>query len=111
LRSTLFPLGKLRKAQVRARAAAAGLHTAGKRDSAGICFIGRRNFGEFLTGYLPQVWVTPHLMGLPAENGCHSDGTSIPQIARSCVSERLWACPDMNALGPLPLTNPLPHRT
>lgn len=54
LRSALFPLGGLRKTVVRARAAAAELHTAAKRDSAGICFIGRRNFGSFLQGYLPQ---------------------------------------------------------
>ena len=49
-----FPIGHLMKEEVRARAAAAELHTATKRDSMGICFIGKRKFGEFLEGYLPQ---------------------------------------------------------
>ena len=31
-----------------------GLHTASKRDSVGICFVGKRRFGTFLQEYLPQ---------------------------------------------------------
>ena len=54
LARTLFPLGELPKAQVRALAAEAGLHVAGKRDSTGICFVGRRNFGDFIDGYIEQ---------------------------------------------------------
>ena len=54
LRHALFPLGDLQKPEVRERAAAAGLHVAGKRDSVGICFIGKRRFGDFLSEYLPQ---------------------------------------------------------
>jgi tRNA (5-methylaminomethyl-2-thiouridylate)-methyltransferase len=54
LRSTRFPIGHLLKSEVRAMAAAASLHPAAKRDSTGICFIGKRNFGAFLEGYLPQ---------------------------------------------------------
>jgi tRNA-specific 2-thiouridylase len=52
LRNALFPLGGLRKRDVRSLAALAGLPTAAKRSSAGICFIGRRNFGEFLEEYV-----------------------------------------------------------
>src|SRR5690606_12808002 len=48
LAATLFPLGDLDKGAVRAMAAAAGLPTAAKKDSTGICFVGERDFREFL---------------------------------------------------------------
>lgn len=54
LASTLFPLGDLTKGEVRRLAAAAGLPTAAKKDSTGICFIGERDFRTFLSRYLPM---------------------------------------------------------
>ncbi|MCC7248527.1 MAG: tRNA 2-thiouridine(34) synthase MnmA [Lysobacter sp.] len=53
LAATLFPLGDLQKTEVRRLAAEAGLPTAAKKDSTGICFIGERDFREFLAQYLP----------------------------------------------------------
>jgi tRNA-specific 2-thiouridylase len=53
LSKSLFPLGELRKTEVRRLAAEAGLPTAAKKDSTGICFIGERPFREFLQRYLP----------------------------------------------------------
>jgi tRNA-uridine 2-sulfurtransferase len=53
LAATLFPLGELAKPDVRRMAAEAGLPTAAKKDSTGICFIGERDFREFLSQYLP----------------------------------------------------------
>ncbi len=52
LSKTLFPLGDLRKAQVRDMAHAAGLPVFDKPDSTGICFIGERPFQEFLSRHL-----------------------------------------------------------
>jgi len=48
-----FPIGELEKPEVRAIATNAKLPTFAKRDSTGICFIGERNFSEFLGQYLP----------------------------------------------------------
>ncbi len=53
LAATRFPLGELRKPEVRRLALEAGLPTAAKKDSTGICFIGERDFRRFLSRYLP----------------------------------------------------------
>jgi tRNA-uridine 2-sulfurtransferase len=52
LARTLFPVGELRKTEVRRLAAEIGLPNARKKDSTGICFIGERPFREFLNRYL-----------------------------------------------------------
>ena len=52
LKQTLFPLGHLGKKEVRAIARKAGLATSEKKDSTGICFIGKRNFKAFLGQFL-----------------------------------------------------------
>ena len=52
LAQTLFPLGELKKTEVRRIAAEIGLPNARKKDSTGICFIGERPFRDFLQRYL-----------------------------------------------------------
>ena len=53
LSATLFPVGELQKSDLRTIAKEAGLPTHAKKDSTGICFIGERDFREFLGRYLP----------------------------------------------------------
>lgn len=54
LARTLFPVGDLKKTEVRELARRAGLPNHAKKDSTGICFIGERPFREFLARYLPK---------------------------------------------------------
>lgn len=53
LQRVLFPIGGMHKSEVREIAEEAGLATAKKKDSTGICFIGERNFSKFLGEFLP----------------------------------------------------------
>ncbi len=53
LAETVFPLGDLKKDEVRKIARGRGLRIHDKKDSTGICFIGERPFREFLSTYLP----------------------------------------------------------
>lgn len=50
--NVLFPVGELCKQEVRFIAKKLGLATAEKKDSTGICFIGKRNFKHFVSNYL-----------------------------------------------------------
>lgn len=53
LAATLFPVGEIEKSRVREMAREAALPTHAKKDSTGICFIGERDFRQFLTQYIP----------------------------------------------------------
>lgn len=53
IKDVLFPVGELEKSEVREIAKKHNLATANKKDSTGICFIGERDFNEFLSNYLP----------------------------------------------------------
>lgn len=55
LHKTLFPLGELTKPQVREMAKERGLYTATKKDSQGICFVGKVGIREFLSQYVEQI--------------------------------------------------------
>ncbi|MBP3541166.1 MAG: tRNA 2-thiouridine(34) synthase MnmA [Clostridia bacterium] len=53
LQRSLFPVGHMLKADVRAIAEKNNLPVFAKKDSTGVCFIGERNFRQFLQGFLP----------------------------------------------------------
>ncbi|GAJ25332.1 tRNA-specific 2-thiouridylase MnmA [Liquorilactobacillus sucicola DSM 21376 = JCM 15457] len=53
LQKAMFPIGHMQKKEVRKIAEEAGLATAKKKDSTGVCFIGERNFSKFLNEFLP----------------------------------------------------------
>ena len=52
LKDVLFPVGHLKKSEVRQIALDNNLYTASKKDSTGICFIGERHYQEFISNYL-----------------------------------------------------------
>ncbi len=54
LNSIKFPIGHLQKSEVRAIAKEHGLPNHEKKDSTGICFIGKRNFKDFISKYIPM---------------------------------------------------------
>ncbi len=53
LSKSMFPIGHLKKSEVRGIAEREGLITADKKDSTGVCFIGERDFDKFLDNFLP----------------------------------------------------------
>lgn len=54
LSNVIFPLEDIEKQEVRKIATDLGLNVATKKDSTGICFIGERNFRNFLSNYIPM---------------------------------------------------------
>jgi tRNA-5-taurinomethyluridine 2-sulfurtransferase len=58
LANTLFPLGSLTKPQVRSLAVAAALPNKDRKDSQGICFLGKVRFSEFIKEHLGE-WPGP----------------------------------------------------
>lgn len=54
LDKVIFPIGNTSKPTVRMLAKKYGLSTAEKKDSTGVCFIGERNFRQFLSQYIPM---------------------------------------------------------
>jgi tRNA-specific 2-thiouridylase len=54
IRRLMFPIGGMMKSEVRAVAAKAGLPSADRKDSQGICFLGKINYNDFLRRYLGE---------------------------------------------------------
>src|SRR3989344_2096977 len=54
LAHALFPIGDMKKSDVRILAGKMSIPTARKPDSQGLCFVGDVSMGEFLSRYIPQ---------------------------------------------------------
>ena len=54
IEKTLFPIGDLEKSEVRKLASKFKLFTSEKKDSQGLCFLGKVNLDEFLSEYIPK---------------------------------------------------------
>ena len=54
LSKILFPIGGMPKSEVRAIAERAGLPSAKRKDSQGICFLGKINYNDFIKKYLGE---------------------------------------------------------
>ena len=54
IRKLMFPIGHLMKSEVRDIAHAAHLPSADRKDSQGICFLGKINYNDFLRRYLGE---------------------------------------------------------
>ena len=54
LKHCLFPIGNYLKSETREIARKAGLSTADKKDSQGICFLGKVTLEDFLNQYIPE---------------------------------------------------------
>ena len=76
LSKTLFPIGELLKPEVRKIAAANNLITADKKDSQGLCFIGKVHLPEFLQQKLrPKKGV---IVEVPSD--AHQFATAVPKF-------------------------------
>lgn len=53
LARVMFPVGGMLKSEVREIAQKAGLEVHDKKDSVGLCFVGKRSFAEFISGFIP----------------------------------------------------------
>jgi len=93
LAKTLFPIGHLQKPEVREIAAAQDLITAGKKDSQGLCFIGKVRLPDFLQQQLkPKSGViievpesaVPQTIGVGVASESY-DNTALSELAHKPV--------------------------
>ncbi len=57
LARTLFPVGEYPKSQVRRLASELGLHSANKKDSQDLCFLGKNDYRDFLQAHAPDMMI------------------------------------------------------
>ncbi len=88
LKHILFPVGAMQKSEVRAIASEAGLYTAAKKDSQGLCFIGKLDIKEFLKEYItPQ---RGRVLNVDGKIIGHHDGVSQQRVRIDRVDEVIF---------------------
>lgn len=92
LAKALFPIGGLLKSEVRAIAQKAGLITADKKDSQGLCFIGKVDLPTFLQQQLkvnegPVLEIPPDLPQLQAYHLLQPNLENVEQLAQAFTFE------------------------
>ena len=85
LSKALFPIGHLKKSEVRKIASEAGLSTAEKKDSQGLCFIGKVKLPEFLQQQLKPkkgdiIEIDPEHPLFKANKEFNKDNTSLEAL-------------------------------
>lgn len=80
LSKALFPIGELTKPEVRAVAKKIGLTTADKKDSQGLCFVGKVHLPEFLQQRLEPK--KGKVIEVPAEAAVFSNGHAENELER-----------------------------
>ncbi|WGK63961.1 tRNA 2-thiouridine(34) synthase MnmA [Croceiramulus getboli] len=82
LAKTLFPIGHLQKSEVREIATQQQLVTAGKKDSQGLCFIGKVRLPDFLQQQLkPKVGEIIEIPAAVVEQPVMASGADTPDLA------------------------------
>lgn len=80
LPKTIFPVGGLQKDEVRIIAEHAQLPVFDKKDSQGVCFIGKLDMKAFLKGYLNPAPVPGDVCNMKGETIGHHDGVALYTI-------------------------------
>ena len=91
LSKALFPIGELLKPEVRAIAKKAGLTTAEKKDSQGLCFIGKVHLPDFLQQRLESK--KGKAIEIPASASVFTNGESVDDLVH--LSEPFTLTPEL----------------
>lgn len=96
LAKTLFPIGKLLKSEVRQIAKEQGLITADKRDSQGLCFVGKVRLPEFLQ---QQLQPKPgKIVEIPADSSLY-DQITVEETPESLSAKFTYRLTDGKVVG------------
>lgn len=96
LAKTLFPIGKLLKSEVRQIAKEQGLITADKRDSQGLCFVGKVRLPEFLQ---QQLQPKPgKIVEIPADSSLY-DQIAVEETPESLSAKFTYRLTDGKVVG------------